>query len=204
MANGYDKPVPVKCNSCDRTMESPVCCQSCHTLFPADVAMDHFRLFGLPRTYAMNLQDLHRRFLAISRNIHPDFFGGEAEEMRALSLRLSAQVNEAYQTLKDPVSRAEYMLESAGGKSSAQDKSVPGNLLAEVMALREQIEEAKDAGEQESLILLRAQIESRKLAIDDTVAKLCGRLDEPSDEVRTELRRQLNAIRYLNNLLSEL
>lgn len=196
--------VPMKCTSCERPMESPVCCQSCHTLHPADASLDYFQLFGLPRRYAVDPADLHRRFLSISRNIHPDFFGGEAEEMRNLALRLSAQVNEAYETLNDPVSRAEYLLESAGGKSSAQDKSVPGNLLAEVMTLREEIEEAKATGNRESLILLRAQLESRRLRLEETIADLCDRLDTPSEEVRAELRRQLNAMRYLNNVLAEL
>jgi len=182
-------------------MDSPVFCESCSTLYPVDTSEDHFRLFGLPRRYRLDPDDLHRRFLSISRNIHPDFFGGQPAEMRNLSLRLSAQVNEAYRTLRDPLLRAEYMLESAGGKSSAADKSVPDNLLADVMLLREEIEDAGARGDGQALAALRRRIESRRQEIEAKVAALCEQLDEPSDQVRADLRRQLNAWRYLDNLL---
>lgn len=204
MADTQDTSVPLKCTSCQGAMDSPVCCHSCHTLFPADVAMDYFQVFGLPRRYGVDLAELHRRFLSISRNIHPDYFSGEADEMRGLALRLSAQVNEAYETLRDPVARAEYLLETAGGRSSAQDKSVPGNLLGEIMMLREQIEEAKASGDSETLVLIRAQIDSRRLRMEEAIAGLCERLDDPSESVRNDLRKQLNAMRYINNVLNEL
>ncbi len=185
-------------------MDSPVCCSTCHTLYPVDTAEDHFRLFGLPRQYRIDLADLHRRFLAISRNIHPDLFGEQAPEMRNLALRLSAQINEAYQTLKDPVLRAEYLLESSGGKSSATDKSAPGELLAEILTLREEIEEARAVDDSEALESIRARIQSRRTATFNAVTELCERLDQGSEPVLTDLRRQLNALRYLDNLLAEL
>ncbi len=204
MTEPQPKPHPTKCNACQRPLDSPVCCQSCHTLYPVDTSEDHFRLFGLPRRYSIDLADLHRRFLAISRNVHPDLFGAQAPEMRNLALTLSAQINEAYQTLKDPLLRAEYLLESSGGRSSAADKSAPGELLAEVMMLREDIEDAKAAGNQDALGELRKRIDARRSTTQAAIEALCERLDEPSDEVRVNLRRQLNAMKYLNNLLTEL
>ncbi len=185
-------------------MDSPVFCGSCSTLNPVDSSEDHFRLFGLPRRYAIDPDDLHRRFLSISRNIHPDFFQGQAPEMRNLALRLSSQVNAAYRTLKDPLLRAEYLLESSGGQSLADDKSVPENLLHDVMMLREEIEEAQTGGDVKALAAIREQIESRQITTQARVAALCERLDEQSDDVRAELRRQLNAMRYLANLTARL
>jgi molecular chaperone HscB len=204
MNEAHANPHPAKCQSCQRPLDSPVCCNACHTLYPVDTSEDHFRLFGLPRRYHIDPTDLHRRFLAISRNVHPDLFGTQAPEMRNLALRLSAQINEAYETLKDPLLRAEYLLESSGGKSSAADKSAPGELLAEIMMLREEIEEAKAAADTETMTSIRAHIDARRHAVHATVMSLAEHLDEPSDAVRSDLRRQLNAMKYLNNLLSEL
>lgn len=204
MNDAHPRPHPAKCSSCQRPLDSPVCCNNCHTLYPVDTAEDHFRLFGLPRQYPLDPADLHRRFLAISRNIHPDLFGTQAPEMRNLALRLSAQINEAYETLKDPILRAEYLLESSGGRSSAVDKSAPGELLAEVMMLREEIEEARARGDAEALDSIRVRIDARRKNVHATVTGLAARLGESSEDVRTDLRRQLNAMKYLNNLLTEL
>jgi molecular chaperone HscB len=203
MVETASTPIPVKCKTCSRPMETSFFCQSCHTLYPIDTSEDHFRLFGLPRTYAIDPDDLHKRFIEISRRIHPDYFEGEADTVRELALRLSAQINEAYRVLKDPIARGEYLLESSGGKSSAEDKSVPGNLLGEVLMIREEIEDAKAAGDADALAALRGQIEQRVNATQGEVAALCGKLDEPDAEVLGTLRQKLNALRYLTNLLKE-
>lgn len=204
MPHTHDKPVMVKCRSCSRPMDSPIFCQSCRTLYPEDTSEDHFQLFGLPRQYDVDPDELHQRFLAISRNIHPDYFNAQAVEMQGLALRLSARVNEAYATLRDPILRAEYMLESAGGPSAAADKRAPGEMLAQVMMWREDMEDAKAGGDANALAAKRSEIQTRRAEAMAEVAALCSRLDDAGADVRQSLRLQLNAVKYLDALLAEL
>ena len=100
---------------------------------------DYFRLLGLPFSYNLTEQVLEERYLSLQRQFHPDNFEEFAEKNWATSL--SAELNAAYQTLRDPLLRALYLLKH-------QIKTLPeGSLLDEAflmeqMTLREDIEEA--------------------------------------------------------------
>lgn len=196
---------PTKCKQCDRPMPMPIFCDQCRMLYPVPQSADHFALFGLPRQFDLDETRLRESFISISRNIHPDYFGDASPEMRRLALRLSAQVNEAYAVLKDPVLRAEYLLETAGGKSVAEDKRVPPELLGEVVALREQIEEARQAGDGARLDELGKQVRLRSGRTMARVSELARAVAGGSvSEQLDELRMQLNAMKYLRNLCSQL
>ena len=116
----------------------------------------------------------------------------------------SASVNNAYAVLCDPIHRAEYLLESAGGLSAPQQKQVPQELLGEVMMLREEIEEAQGAGDTATLARIRRQLDDRRDATQTKISELCGGLMSASEETKKDLRIQLNAMKYINNVLAHL
>jgi len=178
-------------------MSSPLFCGNCGTL-QAGNGLNYFELFGLEPAYELDPAELRRRYLSSARSIHPDR-GADA----ALSLEASARLNEAYRVLSDPLLRAEYLLELVGGKSSAADKSVPQEVLDRTLMLREQIEEARLAGDQPTLATLRGQV---GLLVDDVlvaVANLARQLPG-TDLIRQELRQQLNTVKYYQRLLEYL
>ncbi len=76
--------------------------------------MDYFTLFGLPAQYPIDLQALTVRFQDLQRQYHPDKFasGTQAEQLAAVSH--SATINQAWQTLRHPLARAEYLLSLHG------------------------------------------------------------------------------------------
>jgi molecular chaperone HscB len=194
--------VPTKCLHCKGKLETPIVCTGCHTLYPMPASMDYFELFQIPRRYRIDLADVERKFLAITRNIHPDYFGGSSEDMRSLSVSLSAELNEALRVLKDPVLRAGYLLEEAGGPSAATDRTVPQAVLTNVMTLREEVEEA--AGDPETAAMVRRKAERKHRQILDDIADIADRLSEASTDQKTRLRHLLNSVRYYDNLLAEL
>ena len=201
--------LPIKCRCCNREMRTPLACQGCRTLYPEATALDHFQFFGLPRKFDLNAKELHRKFLSISRSVHPDYFAGASDEMRALALRMSAEVNEAYEGLKNPRTRAEYMLELAGGKSSAEDKTVPESLLAEVFLLQEEIEEAQASGDTSALTGLKQRLTERVEMMMTEAGRIAdslegGDLEPPGSETLDRLRKGLNGIKYLENLIEKI
>ena len=136
---------------CEANLAFPIVCSGCQTLYPRPQMADYFDLLGLERCYAVDEAKLEAACRALTRNVHPDRFTGQPDEVRAMATRLSAEVNQAVDVLKDPVRRANYMLELAGGPSAAEVHDVPGDLLMEVMTLREQIEEAQAQSDAEAL-----------------------------------------------------
>jgi molecular chaperone HscB len=193
--------LPSKCHACDRPMDLPSVCTGCHQLYPAD-GVSYFSLFGLPQAFDIDPQELRRRYLQLSREVHPDR-GGDAGVSDELRLRLSAQANHAYEVLGDPALRAEYLLELSGGNSAAQDKTVPPDVLSETLMLREEIDDAKRSGNAAALDPIANQVRSsfdRRLAEISAVARrLPG--DEP---LRGELRLKLNALKYYQRMLEQL
>ncbi len=76
--------------------------------------MDYFTLFGLPARYQLDTQALSLRFQDLQRQYHPDKFasGSQAEQLAAV--QQSATINQAWQTLRHPLMRAEYLLSLHG------------------------------------------------------------------------------------------
>ena len=195
--------IPTKCTTCEALAQTPLVCQDCHQLLAHVQGADYFELFGLPRTYDIDAHELGRRYLAISRNIHPDKFATGDAQMQAFALRASAAVNRAYEVLRDPRLRAEYLLEATGGQSAAQDKRVAADFLNRVMLLREEIEDAKAGGDKATLERIRTGVAKERGETAARIGRLCAALPGGSPDTRDELRQQLNAMKYLDNLLAQ-
>lgn len=181
-------------------MDSPLFCANCRTLYPAEEC-NYFELLGFEPNYKIDEAELRRRYLHNSRDVHPDQHGG-AEADAELSLRTSARLNEAYRVLADPILRAEYLLEVAGGKSSREDKTVPQEVLTQAMMLREGIEEARAAGNEDALATCRQQAERLYDRALGGIGKLAEQLPG-TYQARHELRARLNAVKYYQKLLDQ-
>jgi len=192
---------PTHCIDCSKPMESPICCTSCGALNPIELgSINYFDLFCVDQTYDLDEAELHDKYLCLSRTTHPDMVSRESQEMHKRALLLNAELNQAYDTLRDPVKRADYLLSLFGGPSPSEDKSVPGNLLGEVMELREEIEEAGTSGDTDLLHGLRKQITSSRRAVEERIASLARSINKDDTGGLKALRKQLNAIQYWNNL----
>src|SRR5436305_12994954 len=102
---------------------------------------DHFDRLGLPRRFALDAAEVERQYLARSRAVHPDYHAAGSSADLAASTELSAAVNEAYNALKDPFARAEYLLRLEGGPTAAEYKKMPAVFLEAMLEAREEAEE---------------------------------------------------------------
>ena len=82
----------------------------CGKVQPASAAADYFEVFGLPRKLAIDTAALERSFYRLSRKLHPDVYARATEQEQEWSLTNASLLNDAYRTLKDPISRTEYLL----------------------------------------------------------------------------------------------
>ena len=118
-------------------------CAACKRPLVVDESATPFDLLGIPAGYAVNAADLRKRLLRISRDIHPDFFGSAAIELRELAERNSARVNKAFEILSDDVERADWIVRSRGGPDEQSERAMPREFLMEVLEWNETLEEAR-------------------------------------------------------------
>jgi molecular chaperone HscB len=113
----------------------------------------YFSIFGLPEKLTIDTSALERDFYRLSRKLHPDLFARKSVEEQAWSLGQSSLLNDAYRTLKDPISRTAYLLKLEGlavedentetRDSKAKQNRAPADLLEEVFELNMQLEEMR-------------------------------------------------------------
>jgi molecular chaperone HscB len=147
-----DSAVPIACWSCSvGHNDSSLFCPHCSKIQPPPGG-DFFSVFGLEPKLNLDLAALEREFHRLSRKVHPDRFARAAENERQWSLADTALLNDAYRTLKDPLSRTEYLLklESSEPSTSPEGEAqrgarAPADLLEEVFELNMQIEEMRAA-----------------------------------------------------------
>lgn len=201
--------VPAKCAQCNAVIQGTAVCDYCKSLNPAATMMDHFSLLGLPRTYDLDPDELRRKYLALSRHAHPDYHVGESGEVQTLHLQVSAALNEAYRTLKDPASRASSLLELMGGKSLAEDKSVPEGFLETMMMMQEEVNEAREDDDRAELDRLRGVLRDQRDGLVRRVSELFGQYRQAltcnavTNDLLDELRKKVNAISYVTKLLAQ-
>ncbi len=117
-----------------------------------DFNQDHYALFGMPRAYAVNLAELDQRYLALQGRVHPDKHAHLGDAEKRLAMQWATRANEAYQTLKQPLKRARYLLELVGVDPQIENNTaMPIEFLVEQMEWREATFEARDAGKTDEL-----------------------------------------------------
>lgn len=101
--------------------------------------MSYFELLALPPHFSINLKALEQAYFTAQRATHPDRFIGKGDAERSAAISRSQLVNDAYETLKNPLTRAEHLLELQGMDPLSDDTVAPPDILAEMMDLRERI-----------------------------------------------------------------
>jgi molecular chaperone HscB len=74
---------------------------------------NHFELFNLPLQFAVDAQALDSAYRDVQNRVHPDKFVSATDAER-VAMQWATRANEAYQTLKNPQKRAQYLCELAG------------------------------------------------------------------------------------------
>ena len=109
-----------------------------------DFRQNYFELFGLPVGFEIDGKALTERYRNLQKALHPDRFANAPDQERRLSLQQAAQVNSGYETLRDPLSRARYLLTLQGAEYNDEISTISDlEFLEEQMELRESLAEIR-------------------------------------------------------------
>ena len=180
--------------------------------------MQYYDALGLAPKLSLDAVDLKKRFYERSREWHPDRFARHAPEQQKLALETTAVLNDAFRTLSDPVSRAEYFLEQ---HHLPPTKTPPPELLEEVFELNMALEELREGDESARSQLADAQkrFAAMRSEIDAGLAALFTEFDSSEEakwaelvhenggfyeqRILAKIRAALDRRRYISNLLRD-
>jgi molecular chaperone HscB len=155
--------------------------------------MNYFEFFDLPRRLTLDVAALEKQFYTMSRRLHPDRFAAKPVAEQEAALAQSSLLNDAYRTLKDPISRTQYLLKLEGVELEEQSKAatdtaratgeqkkqvVPPELLEEVFELNMQLQEMRAANQMgEDEPELRRDLMTAKDAFDTKMVETQAELE---------------------------
>lgn len=158
--------------------------------------MDYFTLFQLPIDYQIDNSLLAPRYQELQRKFHPDRFANAPESQRLQAMQQAATINDAYQTLKNPLRRAEYLLSLKGIDVRDEQHTMRDTaFLMQQLELREELDEIEKSADPEPALL----------AFSDRVVKMVKQRNQQliqilQDEQWPEAADIVRKLRFLDKL----
>lgn len=164
---------------------------------------DPFTLLGLPREFEVDPRQLQAAYLKRSSALHPDRFPDPI--VQAEVARQSAVINDARATLSNDEERANVLLTLLGGPTKEQDKSLTDGFLVEMMQVREEMEVALASDDPGERTRLEKWAQSQRQEYFQRIAVMFDEVKRaPNPSTLREIRRALNAWRYLERMIEQL
>lgn len=165
--------------------------------------MNYFQLFNLPAKFDLDLTELGSRYLKLQKQFHPDQHSSGSERDKLLAVQQTANINDAYHSLKQPLMRAEHVLALRGLKISHEQRSfTEPQFLMQQMELREQLAEISHSADPDTLINdIACQLQQQKKQL---LQQLAAALDSETAEQDQQAADLIRKLKFFFKLQQEL
>lgn len=165
--------------------------------------LNYFQLFGIQEHFDIDLTALSGIYQSLQKTVHPDKFAHASAQEQLLAVQKSSQINDAYQTLKNPLLRAGYMLVERGVELPNEQASFQDNMfLMRQMELREMLEDVKTASDPDAAVFAAHQ------ELDSEYTSLLGQMREQlianTEESNQQAGENLRKLKFYQKLHLEL
>ncbi|MBC7376267.1 MAG: Fe-S protein assembly co-chaperone HscB [Burkholderiaceae bacterium] len=164
-----------------------------------------FALFGIPGRFAQDRAGLDARWKQLQREVHPDKFAAQGASAQRVAMQWSVRINEAYQRLKEPLSRAAYLCELRGAPIDAEkNTAMPTEFLMHQMEWREALDDAKSEA---ALLDLTAQVDRLRRELLQKCEVLLDANDDATAGAQANAKaaaQQVRALMFVQRFASEL
>ena len=135
---------------------------------------NHFELFQLPARFAVDADALDAAYREVQGRVHPDRFVNATDAEKRVAMQWATRANEAYQTLRTPQKRAQYLCEINGvDLQTESNTAMPAAFLMQQMEWREELDDARSSKDAGALDALDAQVRrQRKNMLEQVGAQL--------------------------------
>jgi len=151
--------------------------------------------------WELDVDQLGLRFRALQKTFHPDRFANKNDFEKRLAVQAAANFNQAYETIKNPLSRAQYLLELEGFAANQESHiTADGHFLMDQMLLREALSEIKDSADpKQSLASLSIEAQQTAMEIQAEFARQY-QLKAYDDAFGTLAKMQF-AVKFVNDIV---
>ena len=105
---------------------------------------NYFEIFSQDVSTSPDIAQLTQTNRELQQKAHPDRFANGSEAEKREAMQITSLINQAYNTLKDPALRLQYLLSLKGIDMNAEtDTTMDGAFLMEQMELREEIADVR-------------------------------------------------------------
>ena len=126
---------------------------------------NHFELFNLPQRFAVDDAALAGAYRDVQSRVHPDKFVNATDAEKRVAMQWATRANEAYQTLKNPQKRAQYLCELNGvDLQTESNTAMPMAFLMQQMEWREELGDARAGKDMDALEALDQQLRQERKA----------------------------------------
>lgn len=169
---------------------------------------DPFATLGLEPTFDLDLGEAEKRHRDLSKTLHPDRYAGRGAAERRQALGKAIEVNEAWRTLRDPLRRAEALLEKLGlAVEEGQEPKADPELLMDMLERREELASAARTKDADKIRKLARDVELKESVLLAKLADAFRSAIAPQNGARQGSRDAilsvLGELRYYRRFLDE-
>lgn len=169
---------------------------------------DPFATLGLEPTFDLDLGEAEKRHRELSKTLHPDRYAGRGAAERRQALGKAIEVNEAWRVLRDPLRRAEAMLEKLGlAVEEGQEPKADPELLMDMMDRREELSSAARTKDGDRIRKLARDVELKESAmlakLGDAFRSAIVAENGTREAGRDAILKALGELRYYRRFLDE-
>jgi molecular chaperone HscB len=140
------------CTFCNgQNSAEAVHCYKCNKLL-FDNNLNYFQIFSIKPFEDTSTAALNNKLFELQKQFHPDQFVTKNKQEQELTAVYSTKINEAYQTLKDPVKTIEYFLRIHNYELTDKKNLIPQEYMLNIYSHAETLSETTDEEEIKQIV----------------------------------------------------
>lgn len=162
----------------------------------------YFEIFDIPVVFDYDAATVTGRYRDLQKAVHPDNFVSSSDQEKRISMQHTSKINEAFNTLKDPVQRALYMLKLRGMDINFENETtMDAEFLMEQLELRESL--AEIGVDEQSLDKLDTMSAGVKDKLSNLMVQFSEHYESDKNDQARECIRKMQFLQKAQNEINE-